>query len=701
MNHDRLIEIALRRASVVSVSDNGITQICKDAFSAEVGQLGYTCDWSAVPTGKGEIAKTKFQKIISILQEMRGGNVNYVPLFSNFPDELPNDGEYFIKRLLSFFFDINTFDNSKFGVDPTTQMYDPDLFVQAVAAQKKKLGDKYTEWKKLTCLTYTQAEDAIFKWVFANTYSSTPVKETLWEDLLYCIQELKIDFDFKNVKIKETLVRLVHENMKRGGGLTGLQTPTDLLRLFAHQCGQDVSLAQKVNLKGLKFNKPLRFIIMQFLNNCSALEEDLLRYRGLWLNISRWLHVGDYRNKFPKVMEAFSKLRENKIQSFNSQVIHAKTVKEKFELLASRPAMLIRNITMMAGRRDLAKVLGEQDTSKLPLPLLLQACAALEYKKERTIVNKQGKTFNVEPRKAEVDDAAISAVKQLILQKLENKKDWNTVWIDPFLLNVVIPFQARKQSEGLMNLARGTRIPLMENTIRTFVYWHQNEQRCDIDSSVAMLDENFNVRGRVSWSNYGSGISIKHSGDVQSAPSGASEFIDIDIEGSQSFRYLAFVIINFTGTKFSELKACYAGWMNRQEAGSGKKQFDAKTVATKVEVKADSRNWIPFVIDTKNRELIYVDIYTKGGRVVEGMDHFPALVKNLSNYSEYRPTYGMLAELYRQACGAESVERNKADVTIGMDDTCDINVLTLVGEQITELEGEKAASFSKLETQPS
>jgi hypothetical protein len=88
--------------------------------------------------------REEFAAALAVLEEMRGGNIKYVPLFTRFPDNLPNGGEYLLRRIIGFL-GLNTFmDLSKFGADPVAQMQLEDLWAAAVEAQTRRLSD--THW---------------------------------------------------------------------------------------------------------------------------------------------------------------------------------------------------------------------------------------------------------------------------------------------------------------------------------------------------------------------------------------------------------------------------------------------------------------------------------------------------------------------------------------------------------------------------
>jgi hypothetical protein len=517
-------------------------------------------------------------------------------------------------------------------------------------------------------------------------YSTTPVKEALWEDIFTVLGELAPPIDLDKVSIKETLARLAAEQWQKWGKVI-VKTPTDLLRMWAFIQGQDVSLAQPVDLKGLKFSKPQRRSIITFLNGCPQIREDLLRYRQLWISLSRWLHPGDFLRQFPRVAVAFDDLRNNRIKSFESRVINA-PVEDRVETLLERPAVLLRKLTWLLKDGDpvqiavgLLSLKGRVES--LPLPLLMNAYCALNYHGERAVINKQGKPYTIDKRSPVNDSKVVlAALNKLILIKLRNTKDWQTVWIDPDIYNLVLPLQSRKQSDGLLNLARGSRIPLATDVIRLFVYWQEMAEQTDLDLSVMKLNRDFQYMDYIGWSNYGSGNDVAHSGDIQSAPLGAAEFIDIRL-AAMTDSYVLPAVLRYAGEGFSGMKTCYAGWMNRQNVSSDMKTFDTKTVAEKVTVNQEGRAWIPFLLDVNAKEIICVDLYFRGRNTIESNAHFPALAKAIADYWQSKPTFGALANWYARANHAKLVDRANAEVSIGCDDDCTINVLKLVGQRVT------------------
>ena len=100
-----------------------------------------------------------------------------------------------------------------------------------------------------------------------------------------------------------------------------------------------------------------------------------------------------------------------------------------------------------------------------------------------------------------------------------------------------------------------------------------------------------------------------HSGDITSAPKGASEFIDFDIPSVLKYggRYVVMTLLSYTDQPYKDLPECFTGWMVRQYPGSGE-VFEPSTVQDKVDITADTQISIPVILDLKERKLIWTDL---------------------------------------------------------------------------------------------
>lgn len=102
-------------------------------------------------------------------------------------------------------------------------------------------------------------------------------------------------------------------------------------------------------------------------------------------------------------------------------------------------------------------------------------------------------------------------------------------------------------------------------------------------------------------------------------------------------------------------------------------------------ITGEGKLWIPFLYDIKERQLIFADLTLKGSRTIEGNKHFSQLAIAISLLSQVRPTYFDLASFYQAANNAALVEKQYADVTIGISSDCTINVMKLAGDKVLTL----------------
>ncbi len=70
--------------------------------------------------------------------------------------------------------------------------------------------------------------------------------------------------------------------------------------------------------------------------------------------------------------------------------------------------------------------------------------------------------------------------------------------------------------------------PVDGELLRFFVYWRQHAQMTDFDLSALMFDEDYSDPEWLSYTNLTIAAG-EHSGDITSAPEGASEFINLTL----------------------------------------------------------------------------------------------------------------------------------------------------------------------------
>jgi hypothetical protein len=181
----------------------------------------------------------------------------------------------------------------------------------------------------------------------------------------------------------------------------------------------------------------------------------------------------------------------------------------------------------------------------------------------------------------------LGAVDAAVDARIAAKGDWygETVYVEPGLDRLLLPDQLRATAQGLVQVERGSRLPVGEaKVVRLFIHWREADETSDLDLSCIALDASFGIVDQVSWTNLGNGV-LTHSGDLTSAAEGAEEFLDIDLAKAaqvgrkRGWRYLVPVVFRYAGPTFEALPEAYTGWMLRDDATSKDRVFDPATVA--------------------------------------------------------------------------------------------------------------------------
>src|SRR5690606_219081 len=234
-----------------------------------------------------------------------------------------------------------------------------------------------------------------------------------------------------------------------------------------------------------------------------------------------------------------------------------------------------------------------------------------------------------------------------------------------------VPFAMRSASKALKRISRGSKRDLPEgNTIRSFVYWKDGNSRTDLDLSALALDTESGYKMTIAYYNLKE-IGAYHSGDITSAPDGASEFIDIEISSclKQGIRYVLMSVNSFTNQPYCDLPYCFAGFMIRQFPNSGE-IFEPLTVENKFDLTANSKTAIPLIIDLYERKVIWVDLSLKGNPSTINNVHnnlCSTTLINKSMTSLVKPNLYDLIELHIRARGERTMNIKEANTIFAAD----------------------------------
>lgn len=683
-------EILLRRKNKVMVSFGNekepnmqyIATILKNVES-----LGYTLSSSLIDVLKTlnkEELNHFYLELIPVLKELVGDNVSYHPMYPNFPKSVMNadEVELYVNAVIHYL--------SGGTLYPVEEKEERLPLLENTNLQIIDLGSK------------KDLQD-----IFENLCTSkTSLSVSDKEDLVSIFKNMNIRFP-EEVPLKENaalISKLYIENSKSVNAnqlSSWMKTATDVLRFITVLSDGDISLA--TNTKFRNFNRSERRLIMDLLNNCSSIEEDMNRYKYRWIRIGEKIHPGTFnKDEYKKVLTAFDKLRNNKkIETFSGKV--EESIKEKnytsaLSLLKKRPGELARKLDQLLrnaeNKNEVVNTFKEVAT-QISTPVLLQVKAHFEHRNNDENVRvffpkgELARSYNIKNDLENIENKYCKAIVNIcdnaLIENYKKKDFLGNIYLSEEFKNYIVPFSQRSASKATKPMTRGSRFKINENakTLRSFIWWtntdkkvyddYEDDSRVDIDLSAAIFDENWNYMEHVSYTNLRSDkYQACHSGDITNGGpingNGVSEFIDIDIDSVLNYgaRYVVFQVYSYTEQKYCNLPHAMFGWMEREENGSGE-IYEPKTVKQKMDLTANSVVAIPVIFDCLERELIWCDMSValnnvhKGGNNVESnLSTVAATCYGMVNM--HKPSMYDLINLHARARGVLVENKEDADI---------------------------------------
>lgn len=659
---------SMRKVGDEIVTDDNIDYVATAVKNIE--QLGYTVSKNVIEclrqTHKGAIVKW-YKSTVKAIKDSRGGRVRHRPMYKGFPDEVmeASDAKLYIDQMMHYL-------GKAVGIRIMPVSEDVERF---------PLIDK----KELTVLelaTDKDVEDLVFNIINSNTSISDSDKKI--------IEWYYTDFRMYNVvtapsKIpnKENMCitcKCLYECGVSDYIYYILHTATDILRFAVALSDGDVSLAEKTKFRS--FRRPERRLILDMLNGLgtSALE-DMFRHRNAWLRLGERLHPGDYANAAPSAYGCFTWLRNDKFRSFNSDIetlIANGDVKTAAKKLTERPGEFARRLDKLLRESNGNTVMNLFDSvaDKVSTPVLIQVRDHFMNRNRDlprfAIPKGPVAKINVYPKpEGEVDDytteAMVSICEAALMNKFKKQGKMGKVYIDPSMKNFLLPTAQRSSNESLLQVSRGSKFDIGDgNNLRFFLYWKGSG---DIDLSAGFFDEDWNSLSHISYTNLRmSEIGAVHSGDITSAPDGASEFIDVDMEKARSkgIRYIALNVFVYAGTTFDQMEDCFCGWMTRENYTG--RIFEEKTVQNKIDITTAARTVMPAIFDIVEGKVIWVDM-TFGQSQWNNLEGNSTKIKIVGDvFTKFEKMNLMhLFTLHAVARGATFVSREDADIVFAED----------------------------------
>lgn len=637
-------EILLRRRSKIIIPQGTSAQppLVILTLQHNLRQLGYVLDADVCDAISrlddatiGEFAT----QLIGTLRKLLGAHVKYTPMYPNFPQQVMemDEAELYLNAALHYF-----------GAWAGWEI---------LPKYEKKERPKLIEKVELRVIGL--GSDAELKNVFQNMFGGKgSLSPTDQQDLEWGVVEYATDLAEwmpRAFALKENLAVAASLLMKHAPDqaetllLPHFKTATDVLRLITGLSGGDVSLAE--NTKFRKFSRKERRLLLALLDHCGNITEDMIRQTKRWMRVGERLHPGEYAKAYPKAAAAFEVVRNKAsnqaFPTFNrtaEDLLRKGNMQGLAQLLKSRPGEFARKLDLLIRQSpnpegviyQFSEVAGQVST-----PVLLQVWKHFQHRdrqKDIRVFFPKGLVANaysipdkLPPLPNYALELVVEVAENALIGKFAQKGPLGKVFIAPELKQYKVPFAQRSAAKALRTVARGSRFPIPDSgdTLRFFIWWHEgvvNEKhtgQVDIDLSAVMYDENWRYKKHISYTNLRSAkYNAAHSGDIVTAPNGASEFIDLHMPSILEYggRYVVACILSYSAQPFCDLPECFGGWMLRRQPGSGE-IYEPQTVQTKIDIAANTRFCIPVIMDLAAREVIWCDLaLNRNPRFVNNVD---------------------------------------------------------------------------------
>ncbi|MCK5600459.1 TerD family protein [Candidatus Pacearchaeota archaeon] len=606
-----------------------------------------------------------YNTVLTEVRAMVGADVDYQPMYPNFPEQVMNASllELFMNAVIHYW-------------SSGTWKPEYDKLPREIQFEK-------TEFKELGLIFNDGLNDVFTSILSSNDSISDADRKTI----KFFINNVE-GLTYPAIPFKENMCYVAGLLAGKGRDISVVpKTATDVLRIATALSGGDVSLAENTKFKS--FPRAQRRMLASALYNVANLD-DFMRHRNKWVRLFHSLHINELTNSV-SLVEMVKKVRSGeRAVTFNSVVegfLKSTNVTGAVLRLKTRPGDFARRLGHVLGLKvkGRAHVVEEflSVADQVSTRVLLQLLGSLKVRGgsgvDKRVVFPKGSIAKAQVIRTPLPKLGARIVKSLqeginaiLVSRFSNLESLGKVYIDPELQGCPLPAAQRSAAEGLIQVARGTRMPFGndKNTLRFFIYWVGQ----DIDLSATLHDENFENIGHVSYTDLRNDkYKSYHSGDIVQAPNGACEFIDITIDGAvkAGARYVAMNVLVYAGPNFSEHEKCYAGWMTRSKPQSNE-VFDAKTVEQKVDLRSECRNAMVVVFDLVDRKAIWTDLVTPksvryGGNNVESnrasIEEKLEAIVSLDN----KTTLEDLFLLHAEARATEIVEDpTEADTVFGM-----------------------------------
>lgn len=562
-------------------------------------------------------------------------------VYKNFPDEVlsKSDAEYWGPQILMYW-----------GF--------PSSFFTEPVKPREKMDEQPKN------IVFKNARTDTFNLIL-DTYFRSPArwKKQELKDVLYLSS--KANVNLAHLVFKENMVQLATSKMNKGE-IIKLTSATDVLRLAAGLSDGDVSLREKVKFKS--FKKPVRKFLLKMLESCNNLSEDFARRNEVWKRLIYNLHPGDYKKRFPKVIEVMNNLYKDQLETFNSKVEKLIVEKDKqvLALLSDRPGEFRRRLAHMIdlfGNKAAHAFVANGVFNKLTTYQLVALRKFLETANHRNsrVFPPKGNWNKLQMganRKVDVKSAAIviNAIDRLVAERLPKIKK-----LDDASDMIKLPNNGGDTSM----YTRGTVFPIPDNVkfIRTASYW-KNKGTVWFDNGWNFFDANWSQMGACCWDrvvNYKNGAAVFSGDPVNSKEmeGRAAQMIDLYPEKLKAagVRYAVWNILCYSRIAYSDVEEVYAALQWGEEPMKGG-LFEPSRCQLSFPLTGKQMTKFICLLDLEKNEMIYLDANLKG-QVDSASSNCITLQTQMPAFMEYINSLPSVYDLFR-----ESVDEKTGDINI-------------------------------------
>ncbi|MBE9223701.1 hypothetical protein IQ215_13435 [Cyanobacterium stanieri LEGE 03274] len=484
--------------------------------------------------------------------------------------------------------------------------------------------------------------------------------EQQWDDVHYLLNTFVTFLDVNKIPFKENLIKVLIYCLNSEQNVN-INSATDVLRLAVGLSDGDISLRKPTKFRNFK-RKERRFLL-NLLNQCPNLVEDIFRHKNIWKKLMFALHPGDYATQFSRVVNAYNLLFNNQApETFNSilEKLLAQKDGQVLDLLSSRPGEFLRRLHHCILLFDHQAVIKFQsvipELTTIQLLKLQSYLETINYRLYRAIAPKGNwrKMQVLEmDEKRKIEDKYIDELLENIGKEIKKRvnKFAPVVNLDP--KTDMIKLQTNDSE--LTPYGRGTIFPIPENIkfIRTASYWKSGATNYNIwyDNSWNFFQSDWTPLGSCCWTDvfFANGGAI-FSGDPTNSKDlegNACQLIDLYLPELLAYnvRYAVWNVLCFNYLSFNKAKEVY-GFLQWGENPENGNLFEPSRCQLSFPIKGDDLTKYIALIDLVKNQIIYLDA-SLYGVVSSANNNLAFLQEKMPPFLEYLETLPSVFDLFK------------------------------------------------------